>query len=214
MLTIDLLKGTAVPIKNSPGAVALKVLPFVLPLVVAVYLAGSFQFNRTVIASEQASIDKIQEKMSEYAADIQQTRQWKNATQQTRSNLAEVTRGLRRHAQWSPVLQAIVECMPDSVALKEVKLNRNAIRKQSVDPKESEKQVHKTIINRMLTIQLSGDPSIQTDEAVRHYLDRLGQSPAVRPRMKDIRIVSQQTSELNGKTAIVYTVECELQAQE
>ena len=104
MFTIDLLKGTGVPIKNSPGTVALKALPFVLPLVVAVYLVGTFQFNRTVIAMEQSGVEKMQDKLTEYAADIQQVRQWNTATEQTRKNLAEVTRGLGRHVQWSQTL--------------------------------------------------------------------------------------------------------------
>ena len=104
MLTIDLLKGTGVPIRNNPGTVALKALPFVLPLVLAVYLVGSFQFNRTVIAMERSGIDKMQDKLTEHSADIQQVRQWNSATEQTQKNLAEVTRGLGRHVQWSQTL--------------------------------------------------------------------------------------------------------------
>jgi hypothetical protein len=214
MFTIDLLKGTGVPIKNSPGAVALKALPFVLPLVVAVYLIGSFQLNRMVIAMEQSGIDKTQDKLTEYAADIQQARQWNRATDQVRKNLAEVTRGLGRHIQWSRTLQILVEQMPESIGLKEIKLARSTTREKMTDPQDSQKQVDKMVIHRILTVVLYGAPSWETDEAVQQYLTRLEQTPEIKRRMRDIRIVSQQSEELNGKPFTIHTIECEIQPQE
>jgi len=214
MFTIDLLKGAGVPIKNSPGTVALKALPFVLPLVVAVYLVGSFQINRTVIAMERSGIDKMQDKLAEYSADIQQVRQWNTAAEQTQKNLAEVTRGLGRHVQWSQTLQALVEQLPESVGLKEIKLSRTTTRKKVADSKDAKKEVNKTVIHRVLTLQVYGEPSLETDEAVQQYLNRLGQAPALRQRMKDIRIVSQQSDKLNGKPVTIHTIECEIQPQE
>jgi Tfp pilus assembly protein PilN len=214
MFTIDLLKGSGVPIKNSPGTVALKALPFVLPLVVAVYLVGSFQFNRTVIAMEQSGVDKIQDKLAENAADIQQVRQWNSAAEQTQKNLAEVTRGLGRHVQWSQTLQTIVEQLPESVGLKEIKLSRSTTRKKVADSKDAKKQVNKIAIHRILTLQVYGAPSLETDEAIKQYLSRLGQAPAIRQRTKDIRIVSQQSDEMNGKPVTIHTIECEFKPQE
>jgi hypothetical protein len=214
MFTIDLLKGAGVPIKNSPGTVALKALPFVLPLLVAVYLVGSFQFNRTVIAMEQSGINKMQEKLTEYSADIQQARQWNTATDQVRKNLVEVTRGLGRHIQWSRTLQMLVEQMPESIGLKEIKLARNTTREKFADPQDSQKQVDKMVIHRILTLVLYGDPSWETDEAVQQYLTRLEQTPGIQNRMKDIRIVARQSEELNGKSFTIHTIECEFQPQE
>ena len=214
MFTIDLLKGAGVPIKNSPGTVAIKALPFVLPLVVAVYLVGSFQINRTVIAMEQSGIDKMQDKLAEYSADIQQVRQWNTAADQTQKNLAEVTRGLGRHVQWSQTLQALVEQLPESVGLKEIKLSRTTTRKKVADSKDAKKQVNKTVVHRILTLQVYGEPSLETDDAVQQYLGRLGQVPAIRQRMKDIRIVSQQTDKLNDKPVTIHTIECEFKPQE
>ncbi len=214
MFTIDLLKGTGIPIKNSPGTVALKVLPFVLPLVAAVYLFGSYEFNRTVLATEISSIDKMRDKLAEYSADIQQARQWTAAAEQTRKNLAEVTRGLGRHLQWSPILQTIAEELPDAIALKELKLIRNTTRKKVSESKESNKQVNKVMIHRILSIRVFGESSWKTDEAVQQYLDRLGKAPAIERWMKDIRIVSQQTEETSGKSFTTHTIECELKPQE
>jgi hypothetical protein len=214
MLTIDLLKGAGVPIKNSPGTVALKALPFVLPLVAAVYLVGSFQFNRTVIAMEQSGIDKVQDKLTEYSADIQQVRQWTTATEQTQKNLAEVTRNLGRHVQWSQTLQAIVEQLPESIGIKEIKLSRTTTRKKVTDSKDAKKQVNKIAIHRVLTLQVYGEPSLETDDAIKQYLNRLGQVPAIRQRTKDIRIVSQQSDKLNDKPVTIHTIECEFQPQE
>lgn len=214
MLTIDLLKGAGVPIKNSPGTVALKVLPFVLPLVAAVYLVGSFQINRAVIAMEQSGVEKIQDKLTENATDIQQVRQWTTAAEQIQKNLAEVSRNLGRHVQWSQILQAVVEQLPESVGLMEVKLSRNTTRKKVTDSKNANKQVNKIIINRILTLQVYGDSSLGTDEAIKRYLHDLGQVPAIRQRAKDIRIVSQQSDKLHDKPVTIHTIECEFQAQE
>ncbi len=214
MFTIDLLKGAGVPIQNSPGTVAIKALPFVLPLVVAVYLAGSFQINRTVIAMEQSGIEKMQDKLTENAAEIQQIRQWNSAAEQTQKNLAEVTRGLSRHVQWSPILQTLVEQLPESVGLREIQLSRTTSRKKVADPKDAKNQINKTFIHRILTLQVYGEPSLETDEAVREYLNRLGQTPALRQRAKDIRIVSQQSDKVNDKPVTIHTIECEFQAKE
>lgn len=214
MLTIDLLKGTGVPIRNNPGTVALKALPFALPLMLAVYLVGSFQFNRTIIAMERSGIDKMQDKLTEHSADIQQIRQWNSATEQTQKNLAEVTRGLGRHVQWSQTIEAIVKELPESVGLKELKLSRTTTRKKVADSKDAKKQVNKTVIHRILTLQVFGAPSWETDEAVQQYLKRLQQASPIRQRVKDIRIVSQQSDELNSKPVTIHTIECEFQAQE
>ena len=214
MLTIDLLKGTGVPIRNNPGTMALKALPFVLPLVLAVYLVGSFQFNRTVLAMERSGIDKMQDKLTECSADIQQVRQWTSATEQTQKNLAEVIRGLGRHVQWSQTLAAVVGELPESVGLKELKVSRTSSRKKAADSKDAKKQVNKTVIHRILTLQVFGPPSWETDEAVQQYLKRLQQAAPIRQRTRDIRIVSQQSDELNGKPVTIHTIECEFQPQE
>jgi hypothetical protein len=210
MLTIDLLKGSGVPIKNSPGTVALKALPFVLPLVAAVYLVGSFQFNRTVIAMERSGIGKVQDKLAEYSTDIKQARQWTTATDQTQKNLAEVTRALGRHVQWSRTLQTLVEQIPDSIGLKEIKLTRSSTRERIADPRDSEKQINKTVIRRILTLEAYGPPSAETDEAVQQYLTRLEKTPEIQRRMNDIRIVSRQSEEMNGKPFTIHTIECEI----
>jgi Tfp pilus assembly protein PilN len=186
----------------------------VLPLVVVVYLVGSFQINRTVIAMEQSGITKMQDKLTEYSADIQQARQSNMATDQVRKNLVEVRRGLGRHIQWSRTLQTLVEQMPESIGLKEIKLARSTTREKFADPQDSQKQVDKTVIHRILTLVLYGAPSWETDEAVQQYLTRLEQTPEIKHRMRDIRIVSQQPEELNGKSFTIHTIECEFQPQE
>lgn len=214
MLTIDLLKGTGVPIKNSPGTVALQSPAFRVAAGRRGHLAGSFEFNRTIVAMERSGIEKMQEKLTEYADEVRQVQQWNTSTEQTRKNLAEVARGLGRHLQWSQILQACVEQMPDSIALREMKLIRSATRKKGVVSEETKKPVNKTIINRILTLQVYGPSSWETDEAVRQYLDRLGQIPEAKRRMKDIRIVSQQTEELDRKPITIHTIECEIQPQE
>ena len=65
-----------------------------------------------------------------------------------------------------------------------------------------------------MTLQVFGPPSWETDEAVQQYLKRLQQAAPIRQRAKDIRIVSQQSDELNGKPVTIHTIECEFQPQE
>ncbi len=214
MFTIDLLKGKGVPIRSNPGTAALKVIPFLLPLILGLYWVGTFQYNNTVMASERAGMEKMQEKIKEYSTDIQQVRQWISATEQTRKNLAEVSRGLGRHLQWSETLRAVAECMPESIALKEISLSRSSAKKRMADPKNPSKQISRTIIKRILTIRVYGKPSWETDEAVQQYLQQLHQSPAFMRIMQDIKAVSRQSDQIKDQAVTVHVIECTVKPQE
>ena len=214
MFTIDLLKGTGIPLQSSPGRTVLRAVPFLVPALLVLGLLGHYAYNQTLLGTKQENLERMQARITKVRQDVAEYERTVGNIEETRHHLREVTRALGRHTQWSELLTALANELPENIAIQQLELKRSATRKKAADKNNPEKIVTRTQIQRVLEITLYGPPVARTDLAVEQYLDRLGISPVVAPMIEDIHIASRTEEDVDDRPAAVYRVECLCKSQE
>jgi len=117
MFTIDLLKGECIPRKSTPESIATAVTAVVVPLIIAIAMFGFYVRNKIVISIQKHTIVNYETKIDELSDAIKLQKSFEKEKDTYSSCLSEVSSGLGRHTQWSPVLVTVVKNIPESVVL-------------------------------------------------------------------------------------------------
>jgi Tfp pilus assembly protein PilN len=207
MFTIDLLKGRGIPPRSRPENIAAAVTAFAAPVIVAIIMFGCYisdsiniSIQKQKIANYNAKIDELSD-----AANLQKAyEKEKLAVNGCRSDIAVA---LDRYTQWSPVLMAVVESLPDSVMLTKLEVKQQIVRRKVPQKNDSKKMLDVSVPTRTLQINVSGSPQNDCDRAVKDFRDRLRASQAMGSRLDDI-VVSQKFDTLQGQNAVSYEIDC------
>lgn len=213
MFTIDLLKGSGAPLKSHPGKFALSIVPFIVPAIVIMIMTVHYGYNSTVLAMSKTQIDKMQSMIAGYSDDIEYYKSMTGKLTATRQRLGEVSTVIDKHVQWSPVMQTLIETMPDSIMLQKLHLTRNIVRKKMPD-KTNKNMISVDCIKRKLRITVYGVSPFDSDAAVQGYIYRLRNSDIFMSAATDIRIVARDVAKLDGKDVPSYEIDCLFRAQE
>jgi Tfp pilus assembly protein PilN len=207
MFTIDLLKGQGIPERSGPERIVIAAVTFVVPIVVAIIFAGSYLSSKIAISVGKQEIAGYESKTASLS-DALETQKWfERETSSIHSCLSEVAGSITRHAQWSAVLAAIAENMPETMVLTELEVKQDSVRKQ-VPKKDNPKQmVEVSVPVRMLQMSITGNPTYNCDKAVRDFKERLRTCPALGPKLDDI-IVSQKFDRTKGTDVVLYNIDC------
>ncbi len=94
MFTIDLLKGQNVPVKSTPGGIAIVVATVVVPLAIEAIMFGSYLKNKLVvsineqeIAGRQAEIDELSDAVEMQASLEKQKTTYGNYLSEVKSSI-------------------------------------------------------------------------------------------------------------------------------
>jgi hypothetical protein len=213
MFAIDLLKGQGRPARTKPQGVAIFVATFAVPILVAILMAGYYYRNKVVISIYRQSIAGYVTQ-TERLADSSKLRE---ACEREKSSisgcLADVTNSIGRHTQWSPVLVAIVQNMPDSVIMNSLEVRQNSIKRKSVvkaglETDNKDKQADTSVMVRILKLRVSGNPSYDCDREIQAFRDRLRASTVLGPKLEDVVIASQGHDTLDGREVVAYDIDC------
>ena len=207
MFTIDLLKRQCVPVKKGPEAVIIALAAFVVPIVVAVAMFGFYQSNRIVISVQKTGITNYEEKISKLSYALELEASFGREKQAINSCLSEVSSSIVRHAQWSPILVAVVENMPNSMILTKIGVKHTSVKRKLPRKDDPTKFVNASVPIRTLQMTLSGKPEVNCDMAVKDFRDHLRGSDILGPKIEDIR-VSQKADLLGGQAVVSYNVDC------
>jgi len=214
MFTIDLLKGSGIPLRSNPVRAGLRTLPFLVPLLLAAGLTAQYLHNNTLLAAGQSGMENIQRQIQRSQQDMTQYEDYVRQIAQQRNRLNEVAGAIGRHIQWSDAIRALSENLPDRIAIQQLDLKRTESRKKIADKKEPDKLLTKTIIHRSLIIRVYGPQSLQTDKAVQSYLQQLQSSPAILAIIEDIQVSSRYEDNIDETNVAIYEIECLLKTQE
>ena len=64
MFTIDLLKGTGIPLQSSPGRTVLRAVPFLVPALLVLGLLGHYAYNQTLLGTKQENLERMQARIT------------------------------------------------------------------------------------------------------------------------------------------------------
>jgi len=206
MFTIDLLKGHGVPIKSKPGGRFLVAFSFIVPVVFASVVFGNYLHNRIVIVAQKGQAKNYKLKIAELRTQLEfreATKQQKNVLNSCRRELVEA---IRRQTQWSPVLLALLQSLPETAILEHLEVKSQSVTKKVPRRDFPGETINISVPKRTLEIKLSLNAQDDTDEMVENFRYQLNYSPLLAGKIDDIAVV-EQTAEERTET-IVYKIEC------
>ena len=213
MFAIDLLKGQGRPARTKPQGVAIFVATFTVPMLVAILMAGYYYRNKVVISVHKQNIAGYVTQTERLADALK----LKGALEKDKSAisgcLADVANSIGRHTQWSPVLVAIVQNLPESVVLNSLEVRQSSIKRKSVvkaglGKDNKDKEVDTSVTVRTLKLRVSGNPSYDCDSEIKAFRDRLRASNVLGSKLEDVVIASQGHDTLDGREVVAYDIDC------
>jgi len=209
MFTIDLLKGQGRPIRTKPQGVAIFVATFAVPALAAILLVGYYVRNQVIISVQRQNIANIDTQTQRLADDLKVKEAGEREKSTINACMADVAASIHRHIQWSPVLVALVENLPDSVVLTALEVKQQWVKHKAVAGKDgSDQKSDISVPVRTLKIRVSGNPSYDCDREVKKFRDRLRASEFLGPQLEDIVIASQGQDTLDGHDVVAYEINC------
>jgi Tfp pilus assembly protein PilN len=207
MFTIDLLKGQAIPLKSKPGSLAVIAVTVAIPVIAAMGMVTFYRHNKIIVSMKQQEVVKCQAEIDELSDAVELHRQLEQKKITYSSALSEVKSSIKRHAQWSPVLTALIENIPDSVVLTSLELEHNFV-KMKVPKKDNPKEKVETDVPvRTLRLNVYGGHQTNIDGAIRDFRDGLRNSAFLGPKLDDIR-VSKESETQQGQNVVSYEMSC------
>jgi len=208
MFTIDLLKGQGRPVRTKPQGVAIFVATFAVPVLVAILMTGYYVRNKVTVSVLTQNLTSLDTQTQRLADALKLKGAYEKDKAAINGCLADVSSSIRRHIQWSPVLAALVENLPDSLVLTTLEVKQSSIKRKVPVKNDPTKKVDATVTVRTLKVRVSGSPSYNCDLEVRAFRDRLRASQFLGPKLEDIVIASQGHDTLDGHDVVCYDIDC------
>src|SRR4030042_1716656 len=198
MFTIDLLKGQCVPMKSGALGGVMAIMAFVMPIVVAMTMLGFYTSNRIVIKVTRQEMVSYENSIQTLSDAVKMQGSLEKEKNGINSCLSEALSSVGRHTQWSPVLAAVVENMPDSMILTRLEVKQYSASKKVPKKDDPNTMVVVNVPASTLQMSVNGRSQANNDKAVRDFKDRLRLSALLAPKIEDI-VVSQKTDIFEGK---------------
>jgi Tfp pilus assembly protein PilN len=212
MFKIDLLKGQGLPMKSSPGGIAIAAVTVAVPMTIAIIMFGFYLNDRTHVSIKEQEIVRCQAEIDKLSGAVEQQDSLEKEKIVYGNYLSEVKSSISRYIQWSPVLVTLVENMPDSVMLTELEVMQHSVRKKVPNKDNPQEMVEKNVPVRILRMSVSGSPQHDCDKAVRDFRNHLRSSAFLGPKLENIG-VSQESETLEGRDVASYEIECVFKAR-
>ncbi len=207
MFTIDLLKGQGVPLKSSPGGIAIIALTVAVPIIGAIILFSFYLEDKAHASISKQEIARCQTEIEKLSGAVELYESLEKEKILYGDCLSEVKSSISRYIQWSPVLVTMVENMPDSVMLIELEVRQDSVRKKVPKPENPQEMVEKNIPIRVLLMSVSGNPKYNCGKAVMDFQDSLRSSAFLGPKLESIGY-SQESEKLEGQDVASYEIKC------
>jgi hypothetical protein len=207
MFTIDLLKGQCIPMKSGPWGVAIAVMAFIVPILVATAMLGFYTSNRIVIKVVKQEIVSYENNIKTLSDAVKLQESFEKEKNNINSCLSEALSSVGRHTQWSPVLATVVENMPDSMVLTRLEVKQHSVNKKVPQKDDPNKMIDVSVPASTLQMSVSGKSQANNDKAVKDFKDRLRLSALLAPKIKDI-VISQKTDTFEGQEVVSYDIDC------
>lgn len=207
MFTVDLLKGKGIPVKKGPEGIIIAAAALTPPLIIAIVMLGFYLHTRIITSIQKNKIVTFENKIRE----LSDATRFQNTIEEKKnvidSCLSEVASSVGRYKQWSTILIALVENMPDSMVLTQLQATHSSVKRKVPKKDEPEMTVEISVPIRTLQMKVSGAPNLNYDSAVRDFKNRLSSSSLLAPMLEDIR-VSQGIDSLQGEDVVSYEIDC------
>ncbi|UCG47784.1 MAG: hypothetical protein JSU94_20180 [Phycisphaerales bacterium] len=207
MFTIDLLKGRGIPIRSRPEGIAIAVATAVVPVVLGTAMFGWYVHNKVMVSINKQRAANYTAKISELSEAVRVQESLDREKAAYVHQLSEVKSNLGRYRQWSPVLAAMMEKMPDSVVLTGLEVKKSTVKKKV--PRKDNPQILKDVAVPVTTLRLTVCAGTESDSnaAIKDFRDKLRSSQFLGSQLDNI-VVSQELAMLDGREVMSYEIDC------
>ncbi len=207
LFTIDLLRGQGIPPKSGPADMAVAVITAAVPILVVIIIAGLFMRNKIVMSMMSREIAAMETKTSGLSDAIA----FQKAIEQEKAHhnlcLSEVKSSIGKFNQWSPVLTLLVENMPSSVALTELEIKQDSVRKKVPKKDNPKEMIEINVPVTVMSLKMCSDSLSNNDEAVKIFRDYLRNSPLLSSKLDKVS-VSKESGLLENRDVAFYLMNC------
>jgi hypothetical protein len=207
MFTIDLLKGQGVPLKSSPGGIAIVAISAVVPIIVAIIMFGFYLDDKAQASISEQEIIRCRSEIDKLSGAVKLQESLEKEKILYRDCLSEVKSSIGKYIQWSPVLVTLVENMPNSVMLTGLEVRQDSVRKKVPVPDNPQEMIDGSVPIKILRMSISGGPQYDCNKEVRDFQDRLQSSTFLGPKLENI-VVSRESETLEGRDVASYEIDC------
>jgi len=207
MFTIDLLKGQGVPLKSSPGGIAITAITIAIPLYVVIIMFGFYVDDMASMSIREQEIVRCQSMIEKLSDAVKLHESLEKEKIIYRNCLSEVKSSIGKYIQWSPVLVTLVENMPNSVMLTGLEIRQDSVRIKVPNPDNPQEMVDSSVPVKILRMSISGGPKYDCNKEVRDFQDQLQSSDFLRSRLENI-VVSRESETLEGRDVASYEIDC------
>ena len=212
MFKIDLLKGQGIPIKSSPGGIAIVAVTVTVPIIVAIIMFGFHLNNKTIASIKEQEIVRCQTEIDKLSNAVELKKSLEKEKIFYGDCLSEVKSSISKYIQWSPVLVTLVENIPNSVMLTGLEVRQDSVRKKIPKKDNPQEMIEASVPVRILRMSVSGNPQYDCNKEVRDFQDRLQSSTFLGPKLENI-VVSRESETLEGRDVASYEIECVFKAR-
>jgi len=207
IFTIDLLKGQGIPPKSGPAGITIAVITAVVPVIFAIVIFGLHSHKKVIMSIQQQEVVKLEAEIAELSAAVENQKALEREKIHYGVCISEVNSSIEKCTQWSPVLTTLIDNMPGSVVLTNLKVEQDSVEKEVSKPDDPKKKIKINVPVNRLWLSVSDNGQGNCDEAVRKFRDRLRSSPLLGPMLASIN-VSHRTDKLEGKEIVFYEISC------
>ena len=207
LFTIDLLKGQGIPPRSGPAGIAIAVVTAIVPIIFVIMIFGFRSHDQVMMSIQQQEIITLEAKTDELSNAVESQRALEMQKIHYGSCISEVNASIDKYTQWSPVLTELIENMPGSVVLAELKVVRDSVEKEVPKPDDPKKKIKIMVEVNKLVLSVSDQGQGNCDEVVRNFRDSLGSSDLLGPMLAKID-VARRTENFEGKDKVFYEISC------
>lgn len=206
MFTIDLLKGQGIPIKSRPGGAAFLAVTLAVPIIAIIIMLGNYIRNEAVLSTLRYKLNQTNAEIASLENSVQLQEDALREIDEIKKCFFEVNDVIQQQVQWSPVLEAIADNMPNTLIMEEIDINSEDIRVEVVDRINPKRTLDISVPQRILLMTLYGKLAAETDIAVQNFLTALRNSNALKDKTETIEPISQYNDDIKNVT--YYSIEC------
>jgi hypothetical protein len=207
MFTIDLLKGQGIPRKNKPAGMAVAAITVAVPFIAAIAAFTCYLCNATIISIEKQAITSYQAKFNKLSDAVKLHKSLEQEKNLYIDCLSEVKSSIANHTQWSDILAAVVENLPEAVILTKLEVTQQHEKRKVPAKDDPKKTVDITVPIKTLKINVAAHPGSNCDGAVRDFRNRLLNLPYLQQTFNSIN-VSQTSGTLGNQQVISFEIDC------
>lgn len=207
MYQINLLKRRQLP-DNHWGGIVLTGITFIIPVVLAFAISIGYFKDRSAYNVQK-------EKLSDYEFQLREMDNAKiradgvaSEIQSISASLLDVSEFLGRYIQWSDILLAISENLPDTLLVNKLDVTRKTVTRLVDQRYGDKKKINILIPARTLVVSLYSISGEGDDASVRQLQRNLIESEAFKRSVKDVVIATREPDKISGKDVVRYELNC------